>query len=60
MTATASDIDYLKVLEKGPFDPIGWLYTSVYETLASHGWCFRGVGGFQLSEAGRKVLQDNG
>lgn len=55
-----SDLNYLKVLEKGPFEPIGWLYESIYEGLRSRQLVFRDVQGYHLSEDGRKVLKAHG
>lgn len=60
MTVTPADINYLKVLENGPFSPLGWLYESIYSDLEARQLVLRTIEGFQLSDTGRKVLQDHG
>lgn len=55
-TTSESDLQYLKVLENKPFQPIGWLYESVYDGLAARGLVVKKFDGYPLSETGREAL----
>jgi ribosomal protein S19E (S16A) len=53
----AEDATYLEVVEKAPFDPIGWLYGSIYAELGQRGLVKRaGLGGYLISEEGQRQL----
>lgn len=51
-----SDVTHLSVLEKGPFQPIGWLYSDVYCDLVDRGFAHHSINGFHLSPLGREAL----
>jgi hypothetical protein len=54
---TEDDINYLKVLLKGEFSPLGWLYTNVYESLKGKGLCASSSSGYGLTRLGMEVLR---
>ncbi|HEY8097836.1 MAG TPA: hypothetical protein VIE65_17395 [Methylobacter sp.] len=52
-----SDRIYLKCLEFGPFQPIGYLYNSVFANLAGVGFCDYSNDGYILTDIGRSILE---
>lgn len=51
-----SDVIYLKVLENGPFDPVSFLYGSVYGALEDRGLVIRHQGGYLLTAVAKQLL----
>lgn len=51
------DVQYLEAVEKKPFDPLGPLYTSIYEGLLVRGLVRRSPVGYVLSPSGSKTLE---
>lgn len=49
---------YLEMLRNGPFDPIGWLYRSVFADLARRGLCRERFDGFHLTVHGLELIDD--
>lgn len=52
-----SDITHLEVLLKKEFQPVGWLYTSIYESLKEKGLCVNSGCGYGLTQLGTEVLR---
>jgi hypothetical protein len=60
MTLSGSDVGYLEVVEKTSFEPVGWLYRSIYDDLAERGLVSRTRhGGFILSDDGARALVEH-
>jgi hypothetical protein len=55
---TMSDLQYLEAVERGPFSPLGPLYTSVYEDLLNRGLVHLAAEGYIISAFGQEMLDE--
>lgn len=46
------DIPYLQAVEHGPYDPTGWLYSSIYSDLEDRGFVVYTSRGFKITASG--------
>lgn len=54
---TSTDVSHLEIVETHSFQPIGWLWKSVYEQLRMRGLVeYTRQGGFILSDDGARAL----
>lgn len=56
---SSSDFTYLEVVEHQSFDPMGFLYRSIYADLRARGLVkMQSYGAFIISEAGKQALAE--
>lgn len=50
-------LPYLEALERGPFSPVGYLYSSILSDLVAKGLARLRLGFYELTPLGREVLE---